>query len=259
MWQAKAVSIEGHPQASFNGVYTHDSTHEGWPVLKNASGNYCYRYTPLDKWFLSGTFTPDEDRCIAAIAAKEGPLPVGAHTWQVPDDSGTRFVAGTLTVGLLVRPLPAPASHCSLSPAALPPCIPLRMRMQPTEGAVQTTAAEVAAVEQRAKAVAEAAAAENARKAAKALVEVQKVRSDIQSVFAFLTIVLRRCAITNAVRSSSNSARLFWINRSLSLSRLLVASSKTRIFGLARIALAIAILWRCPPDNLTPRSPMIES
>ena len=27
--QAKAFSIEGHPEAAFNGLYTHDSTHEG--------------------------------------------------------------------------------------------------------------------------------------------------------------------------------------------------------------------------------------
>ena len=84
-------------------MYTHDSTHEGWPVLKNAKGVYCYRRAPQDKWFLSGTFTPDEDLCNACIMAKEGPLPVGAHSWKVPDDPGTRFVDGTLTVGLLVR------------------------------------------------------------------------------------------------------------------------------------------------------------
>ena len=50
---------------------------------------------------------------------------------------------------------------------------------QPTEGAVQTTAAEVTTAEERIKAAAEAAAAEKAKvdaaKAAKALAEVQKV------------------------------------------------------------------------------------
>ena len=69
-------------------MYTHDSTHEGWPVLKNASGMYCYRYTPGDQWFLDDEFRPDEDMSIASIVAKEGPLPVGAHIWTVVDRHG---------------------------------------------------------------------------------------------------------------------------------------------------------------------------
>ena len=80
--QAKAVSIEGHPVAVYNGLYTHDSTHEGWPVLKNAGGMYCFRYTPRDQWLLSHMFTPDEGKSTAYIVSKEGPLPAGAHTWQ---------------------------------------------------------------------------------------------------------------------------------------------------------------------------------
>eukprot|EP01045_Picozoa_sp_COSAG04_P051996 COSAG04_NODE_21920_length_364_cov_1.362264_1_plen_101_part_01 len=87
--QAKAVSIEGHPHPPYNGVYTHDSTHEGWPVLKNARGMYCYRHTPKDQWLLNSKFTPDKGNNHSNIEAKEGPLPVGAHTWQVPDDAGT--------------------------------------------------------------------------------------------------------------------------------------------------------------------------
>ena len=99
--QAKAVSIEGHPIPAFNGLYTHDSTHEGWPVLKNASGRYCYRYTPADEWFLSTKFTPDEALCNAYIVAKEGPLPVGAHTWNVsPEDPDADWEQHTLTVTL---------------------------------------------------------------------------------------------------------------------------------------------------------------
>ena len=46
---------------------------------------------------------------------------------------------------------------------------------------------------------------------------------------------------------------------SLSLSRLEVASSRIRIFGLARIARAIATRCRWPPDSRTPRSPTIVS
>ena len=99
--QAKAVSIEGHPDTTYDGVYTHDSTHEGWPVLKNAKGKYCYRYTPRDNWYLSRAFTPDKSGNFGHIVAKEGPLPVGAHTWQVGDGKGGRVTGGrTLTVGL---------------------------------------------------------------------------------------------------------------------------------------------------------------
>ena len=99
--QAKGVSIEGHPRPQYNGLYTHDSTHEGWPVLKNASGMYCYRYTPLDQWFLRSKFTPDEGSCHTKIVAREGPLPVGAHTWRrwVGGDDG--WQDRTLTVTLL--------------------------------------------------------------------------------------------------------------------------------------------------------------
>ena len=56
---ASGISVAGHPQPAFNGLYTHDSTHEGWPVLKNASGMYCYRYTPADRWLLRNVLTPD--------------------------------------------------------------------------------------------------------------------------------------------------------------------------------------------------------
>ena len=100
--QAKAVSIEGHPQPQCNGLYTHDSTHKGWPVLKNADGMYCYRHTPADQWFLSNEFTPDKPKCAASIAAKEGPLPVGAHTWKcyVNTDGEWKWEDHTLTVTL---------------------------------------------------------------------------------------------------------------------------------------------------------------
>ena len=91
-------------------MYTHDSTHEGWPVLKNASGNYCYRYVKDQLWHLNNEFEPNEEYgSDGKIVAKEGPLPVGAHTWTVYD--GDDWVDATLTVGLLVRPpLPSPAA-----------------------------------------------------------------------------------------------------------------------------------------------------
>ena len=104
--QAKAVSIEGHPTASYNGLYTHDSTHEGWPVLKNAMGGYCYRYTKSNSWFIRGEFTPDGGNCNAWIGAKEGLLPVGKHNWWRPDPNCPRGLTGSLTTTLLVRPKP---------------------------------------------------------------------------------------------------------------------------------------------------------
>ena len=108
--QAKAVSFEGHPTIpAYNGVYRHDATHKGWPVLKNASGRYCFRYTRKDKWIL----TDDKEDFAkgignASIVAKQGPLPVGAHTWQCWVDE--KWVDSTLTVGLLVRILPSTAT-----------------------------------------------------------------------------------------------------------------------------------------------------
>ena len=79
---------------------------------------YCYRCTPSEQWRLSDKARHDENLCVASIVAKEGPLPVGAHTWQV--HNGSKWVDGTLTVGLLVRsPLPSPAACASL-PSATP-------------------------------------------------------------------------------------------------------------------------------------------
>ena len=101
LWQVKGVSIVGHPIAAYNGVYTHDSTHEGWPVLKNASGRYCYRCTPRDQWLLAAPgYDPVKGTGTANIVAKEGPLPVGARTWQCW--VRRKWVERTLTVALVL-------------------------------------------------------------------------------------------------------------------------------------------------------------
>ena len=76
----------------------HDSTHEGWPVLKNAKGMYCYRYTPGDKWITGSKHDPAKGTGTAYIVAKEGPLPFGAHTWRVTKGG---WKDRTLTVGLI--------------------------------------------------------------------------------------------------------------------------------------------------------------
>ena len=107
--QAKGVSIKGHPDAVYNGLYTHDSTYEDRAVLKNANGLYLYRYAAgegasgryeTDKWLLC--IEPHRDGKIsygAYIAAKElgPPLPGGAQTWKVKI-SGGKWVDRTLTL-----------------------------------------------------------------------------------------------------------------------------------------------------------------
>ena len=59
--------------------------------------------------------------------------------------------------------------------------------------------------------------------------------------------------MTKVVRPCRRDLSPSWINASLSLSRLEVASSSTRArAGSARIARAIATRWRWPPDSFTP-------
>ena len=50
-------------------MYTRDSTHDGWPVLKNAKGKYCYRYAPDYQWYLDQDLTPNEP----AVSRSTGP------------------------------------------------------------------------------------------------------------------------------------------------------------------------------------------
>ena len=59
---------------------------------------YCYRHTPKDQWLLRRKLDPDAAVCSAYIAAREGPLPVGARTWRVTEGSG--FYGRTITVTL---------------------------------------------------------------------------------------------------------------------------------------------------------------
>ena len=109
-----AVSIEGHPVKAHNGIFKmHHSDQKGWPVLKKqrlllpastAAGNsYIYRSTWMDEWRVGSTHSPDEYDCAGFIEAREGPLPVGAHTWKCWDFDQGKWEEGTLTVGLLVR------------------------------------------------------------------------------------------------------------------------------------------------------------
>ena len=68
--------------------------------------------------------------------------------------------------------------------------------------------------------------------------------------------VERRWAMTREVRPCMSFLRASWIRRSLSESRAEVASSRTRIGASLRIARAMAMRWRWPPESLTPRSPV---
>jgi hypothetical protein len=111
--QPLGFALEGHPTPSYNGAYRKVSEHKGWPVLRNGAGMFCYYYEPLDKWFLWSEHTPDSDTCNSYIVSAEGPLPIGAQTWQCAVDG--KWVENSLSVTVLVRRFPslmASASVC---------------------------------------------------------------------------------------------------------------------------------------------------
>ena len=103
--QPLGFALEGNPLPAFNGAYRKVSEHKGWPVLRNGAGMFCYRYELADRWFLSTEHAPDSDRRNSSIASAEGPLPIGAQTWQCYD--GVDWVDGSLSVTVLVRPFPS--------------------------------------------------------------------------------------------------------------------------------------------------------
>ena len=100
--QPLGFALEGHPTPAFNGAYRKVSEHKGWPVLRNGAGRFCYRYEPTDKWYLWSKHTPDSVMCNSNIASAEGPLPIGAQTWQCFVDR--KWVDRSLSVTVLVRP-----------------------------------------------------------------------------------------------------------------------------------------------------------
>ena len=73
------------------------------------------------------------------------------------------------------------------------------------------------------------------------------------------SIVESRCAMTMVVRPRIRLASAVWIARSDSVSSAEVASSRIRIGASLRIARAIAMRCRWPPDSRTPRSPTCVS
>jgi hypothetical protein len=100
--QPLGFALEGHPTPAYNGAYRKVSEHRGWPVLRNGAGKFCYRYEPRDEWLLSNTHTPDKDNANSHIDAAEGPLPIGAQTWQCYVDG--KWVDRSLSMTVLVRP-----------------------------------------------------------------------------------------------------------------------------------------------------------
>jgi len=100
---ALGFSIEGHPDAIFDGAYSHHADHDGSMVLKSKKDMYCYYYRPKKQWLISDRFTPDSDVCSAAIGSVYNSVPEGAQPWQCLDLRGVGFVTKELTVQMLVR------------------------------------------------------------------------------------------------------------------------------------------------------------
>ena len=112
--QPLGFALEGHPMSAYNGAYRKVSEHKGWPVLRNGAGKFCYRYEPGDQWLLWVEHTPDKPACFSSIVSAEGPLPIGAQTWQCFVDG--EFVDRSLSVTVLVRHIPPLSFMISLHP-----------------------------------------------------------------------------------------------------------------------------------------------
>jgi hypothetical protein len=84
------LKVEGHPLAYYNGVYRVTAEHDGWPVMKNANGRFCYYYAEKNLWFLRTEFTPEKTTCKAYIAAAaDGTMPMGGTDWRYVDETLT--------------------------------------------------------------------------------------------------------------------------------------------------------------------------
>ena len=100
-------SLEGSPDATYNGVYSRYCVRSGWPVLKNADGKFCYRHEKATAWVLKvrnddpiySDEAPDEDGYVACIESSSGRLPSGSQTWQWAVDG--EWVHHSLSVTVL--------------------------------------------------------------------------------------------------------------------------------------------------------------
>lgn len=78
----------------------------------------------------------------------------------------------------------------------------------------------------------------------------------LSAIWSASMIVESLCAMTIVVLPFIKTSSAFWTKASDTESRDDVASSRIKIGGFFSIALAMAILCLCPPDNLSPRSPI---
>ena len=108
---------------NLRGVYTLESEHAGWPVLKNEHGIFLFLFPwgTVDWWMLTDDKgdldTGDNIACLKDTST--GDLPVGSHAWDCKaarededededdeaeddDDDSMDRVAHTLTVALLL-------------------------------------------------------------------------------------------------------------------------------------------------------------
>ena len=91
--QAWGISVQGHPTVEYNTAYQKVVTKDvpslaesghPFPVFKSNGGEvWCYRHEAQDLWILRNKLTPDKPNCNACIVSKDGPLPLGTHTWKL--------------------------------------------------------------------------------------------------------------------------------------------------------------------------------
>jgi hypothetical protein len=80
---AAGVTIEGHQDAGYDGLYRKVHEHQGLPVLQNDSGSYLYHHLSTSTWRLSDKPRHDEDTCKSWINAEtDGGVPIGDKTWN---------------------------------------------------------------------------------------------------------------------------------------------------------------------------------
>jgi hypothetical protein len=75
--------LEGHAVAAYNGAYRRVSEHEGWPVLKNESGRWCFMHIGIvESWCLGTEPSHHYGVCSSRIVAENALLPIGGQMWK---------------------------------------------------------------------------------------------------------------------------------------------------------------------------------
>jgi hypothetical protein len=80
-----AVRLDGHPEASVNGVYTQRGEYGGFPRYCNEHGVHLWHRLQAGAWLLwQGEFMPDSDLCLGGIkGADEVPIAAGGLEWTM--------------------------------------------------------------------------------------------------------------------------------------------------------------------------------